>query len=170
MALLESQGMVGKEAYMDMGIIVPGSGKPSLVMFICNHCPFVKERMEAISAITREYKDIVNIICINSNDHPEDTPELMVPFRDDWDLGCKYLFDKDQHIARAYGAVCTPEFYVIDRDGIIVYHGELDPSNRENGLTPTGSSLRHALELTIANRPIDWTITPSFGCSIKWSE
>ena len=167
MALLESQGMVGKKARM-IGPLV--EGEVGLVMFICNHCPFVKERMEAIAAISRDYKDRVNMVCVNSNDHPEDIPELMPAFAGEWGLKCKYMFDADQTIAKDYGAVCTPEFYVVDKDGIIVYHGELDPSHKKNGLKPSGSSLRHALELTIAERKIDWTVTPSFGCSIKWSE
>ena len=82
----------------------------------------------------------------------------------------KDIFDKDQSIAKAYGAVCTPEFYVIDEDDTIVYHGELDPSHTSNDLMPTGSSLRHALDLTLAGKSIDWEPNPSFGCSVKWKQ
>jgi len=92
----------------------------------------------------------------------------MPDFLKRWDLQCPYIFDDNQEIARSYGAVCTPEFYVVDADGIIVYHGELDPSHTSNDLMPTGSSLRHALDLTLVNKPITWEPIPSFGCSVKW--
>lgn len=151
-------------------------GTVSLVMIICNHCPYVLFRMPQISQLVKDYKDDVCIVAVNSNDaspttddsHPEDAPELMPAFVERWDLQCDYIFDEDQTIARDYGAVCTPEFYVVDRNGIIVYHGELDPSHTTNRLMPTGSSLRHALDLALVGKEINWTPNPSFGCSVKW--
>lgn len=165
--------MIGKQAFYPAE-----RGHVNLVMIICNHCPYVLFRMPQISQLVKDYKDRVKIFAINSNDaspttedsHPEDAPELMPDFIERWDLQCPYIFDDSQEIARAYGAVCTPEFYVVDADGIIVYHGELDPSHTSNDLMPTGSSLRHALDLTLVNKPITWEPTPSFGCSVKWVE
>lgn len=154
------------------------SDKVNLIMIICNHCPYVLFRMPAISHLVKDYKDQVNIIAVNSNDASpttddssmEDAPELMPAFIERWDLQCEYVFDEDQSIARAYDAVCTPEFYVVNEFGIIVYHGELDPSHTSNRLMPTGSSVRHALDLTLVGKPINWTPNPSFGCSVKWKQ
>lgn len=146
-------------------------GKISLVMIICNHCPYVLFRMPAISQIVKDYKDSVHCIAVNSNasdKYTEDAPELMPAFVEKYDLQCPYIYDDDQSIAKAYGAVCTPEFYVVDKEGVIVYHGELDPSHTSNDLMPTGSSLRHALDLTLVGKPITWSPNPSFGCSVKW--
>lgn len=148
----------------------------NLVMIICNHCPYVVFRMPAISQLVRDYRDQVSIVAVNSNDHTpdtpdskiEDAPELMPAFVERWDLRCEYIHDADQSIAKDYGALCTPEFYVIDRRGIVAYHGELDPSHTSNRLMPTGSSLRHALDLTLIGKPITWVPNPSFGCSVKW--
>jgi len=171
MSLETSDNMIGKQAFYPAE-----RGHVNLVMIICNHCPYVLFRMPAISQLVKDYKDRVKVFAINSNDaspttedsHPEDAPEYMEDFMERWDLQCPYIFDGDQGIATAYGAVCTPEFYVVDTDGIIVYHGELDPSHTSNDLMPTGSSLRHALDLTLVNKPINWEPNPSFGCSVKW--
>lgn len=148
----------------------------NLIMIICNHCPYVLFRMPAISQLVKDYRDRVNIIAVNSNNaspttedsNPQDAPEYMPEFKEKYDLQCDYIFDEDQSIAREFGAVCTPEFYVTDCKQTIVYHGELDPSHTSNELMPTGSSLRHALDLTLVNKPINWTPNPSFGCSVKW--
>lgn len=158
--------MMNKQAFYPA---VPG--KINLIMIICNHCPYVLFRMPAISQLVKDYQDRVNIVAVNSNDsskYTEDAPELMPEFKEKYDLQCEYIYDADQSIATAYGAVCTPEFYVVDADGIIVYHGELDPAHTSNDLMPTGSSLRHALDLTLVNKPINWEPNPSFGCSVKW--
>ena len=171
MVLKTSDNMIGQQAFYPAV-----NGKVNLIMIICNHCPYVLFRMPAISQLVKDYQDKVNIVAVNSNDaspttddsHPEDAPEFMPAFAEKYDLQCEYIFDEDQSIARAYGAVCTPEFYVVDTDGIIVYHGELDPSHTSNNLMPTGSSLRHALDLTLVDKPIDWAPNPSFGCSVKW--
>lgn len=171
MVLKTSDNMIGKQAFYPAI-----EGRVNLIMIICNHCPYVLFRMPQISQLVKDYKDRVNIVAINSNDaspttedsHPEDAPEFMPAFVEKYDLQCEYIFDEDQSIATAYGAVCTPEFYVTDENGIIVYHGELDPSHTSNDLMPTGSSLRHALDLTLVNKPIDWVPSPSFGCSVKW--
>lgn len=171
MSLETSDNMIGKQAFYPAV-----EGQVNLIMIICNHCPYVLFRMPAISKLVKDYKHDVNIVAVNSNDaspetddsNPEDAPEHMPAFVEKWDLQCPYIFDEDQSIAIAYGAVCTPEFYVTDKNGIIVYHGELDPSHTSNNMVPNGSSLRHALDLTLTNKPINWAPNPSFGCSIKW--
>lgn len=168
-----SDSMVGKPARF-FGPM--RHGEVNLVMVICNHCPYVTFRMPAISRLVCDYMDRVTVVAVNSNDHtpdtpdskPEDSPDLMPEFSRRWDLRCDYVYDADQSIARDYGAVCTPEFYVVGRDGIIAYHGELDPSHTSNNLMPTGSSLRHALDLVLVGKGIPWVPNPSFGCSVKW--
>ena len=169
--LMTSENMIGKKAHP-----IDDVKGVRLVMIICNHCPYVLFRMPAISKIVKEYNKRVHCIAVNSNDassttddsSPEDAPEFMEDFANKYGLSCDYIFDEDQSIAKAYGAVCTPEFYVIDEDDTIVYHGELDPSHTSNDLMPTGSSLRHALDLTLAGKLINWEPNPSFGCSVKW--
>jgi len=169
--LMTSENMIGKKAHP-----IDDVKGVRLVMIICNHCPYVLFRMPAISKIVKEYNKRVHCIAVNSNDaspttddsSPEDGPEFMEDFVNKYELACDYIFDEDQSIAKAYGAVCTPEFYVIDEDDTIVYHGELDPSHTSNDLMPTGSSLRHALDLTLVGKSIDWQPNPSFGCSVKW--
>ena len=171
MTLLTSNSMMGERPTQ-----LVESGKVNLIMIICNHCPYVLFRMPAISQIVKDYKDQVNIVAVNSNDASpatddssiEDAPELMPAFIERWDLQCEYVFDEDQSIAREYDAVCTPEFYIVNEEGVIVYHGELDPSHTSNRLMPTGSSVRHALDLTLVGKPINWKPNPSFGCSVKW--
>ncbi len=166
MVLKTSENMLGKQA-PEPAV----EGQVNLIMIICNHCPYVLYRIHAISNIVRDYRHLVNCIAINSNDattYKEDAPEYMPKFKKDYDLQCDYIYDEDQSIAYAYGAVCTPEFYVVNPKGIIVYHGELDPSHTSNELKATGSSLRHALDLTLVGKPVNWEINPSFGCSIKW--
>lgn len=170
MVLKTSQNSVGQPAQYFIGSMQPD--KINVLMVICNHCPYVLYRMPAISQLVKEYKDKINFVAINSNDHsdyPEDAPELMPAFKEKYDLQCDYIYDQDHIVARSYGAVCTPEFYLIDK-GVIVYHGELDPAHTTNDLPSTGSSLRLAMEYTLAGRAIDWKYNSSFGCSIKWKQ
>ena len=169
--LLTSDSMVGASPTQ---LVQPN--RVNLVMIICNHCPYVLFRMPAISKLVKDYSDRVHCIAVNSNDastttydsSPEDAPEFMEDFVNKYGLACDYIFDEDQSIAREYGAVCTPEFYLDNESGIIVYHGELDPSHTSNDLMAAGSSLRHALDLTLVDKPINWEPNPSFGCSVKW--
>ena len=170
MVLMVSENEIGKSAYQFNQLVI---GNINLVMIICNHCPYVIYRMTAISLLVIDYKDQVNCIAVNPNDagrHSEDHPDLMPAFKEKWNLQCEYIYDGDQSIAHNYNAVCTPEFYVIDAENKIQYHGELDPSHTTNNLAPTGSSLRHALDLVLTGEPISWEPNPSFGCSIKWKD
>jgi len=142
----------------------------NLIMIICNHCPYVLYRMPAISQLVKDYKDRINIVAVNSNDsadYPQDAPEHMPEFKEKWDLQCDYIYDADQSIARSLNAECTPEFYVIN-DGKIHYHGELDPAHTTNDLMPSGSVLRHAIDLALVGKDVNWYVHGSFGCSVKW--
>ncbi len=166
--LTTSKNMISKPALFFEQMKV---GKVNLIMIICNHCPYVLFRIKAIARLINDYKDIINIVAINSNDpgpHPEDHPDAMPAFKTLHRLNCEYVYDYDHKIAKAYEAVCTPEFYVVNNDGLISYHGEFDPSHTNNNLMPTGSTLRHAIDYTLINKRIDWEINSSFGCSIKW--
>tara|TARA_A100001388_G_C28606498_1_gene420728 strand:- start:10 stop:522 length:513 start_codon:yes stop_codon:yes gene_type:complete len=168
MVLKTSTNSVGRTAEYYFGPMRPDG--INLLMIICNHCPYVLYRMPAISQLVREYKDRINCVAVNSNDwkdYPEDSPDLMPEFQKKYDLQCEYIYDNDHIIAKSYGAVCTPEFYLINK-GTIIYHGELDPAHTTNDLPSTGSSLRLAMDYTLAGRTIDWKYNDSFGCSIKW--
>ena len=119
MSLETSDNMIGKQAFYPAV-----EGQVNLIMIICNHCPYVLFRMPAISKLVKDYRHDVNIVAVNSNDaspetddsNPKDAPEHMPAFVEKWDLQCPYIFDEDQSIAVAYGAVCTPEFYVTDKN------------------------------------------------------
>tara|TARA_B100001778_G_scaffold332509_1_gene338979 strand:- start:6249 stop:6761 length:513 start_codon:yes stop_codon:yes gene_type:complete len=168
MVLKTSESAVGSNAEYYIGSMQPD--QINLLMIICNHCPYVLYRMPAISQLVKDYKDKINCVAVNSNDstdYPEDAPELMPAFKEKWDLQCDYIYDEDHKVAKSYGAVCTPEFFLI-KNGTIIYHGELDPAHTSNDLASTGSSLRLAIEHSLIDRDIDWQYNSSFGCSIKW--
>ena len=143
-----------------------------LVMFICNHCPFVKHIREALAALGRDYRGKnVDIIAINSNDvttHPADSPEMMREESATWGYTFPYLFDEDQRVAKAYRAACTPDFFVFDADKRLAYRGQLDDSRPSNGLPVTGSDLRAALDALLGGQPVSADQKPSIGCNIKW--
>lgn len=147
-------------------------GHPAVVMFICNHCPFVKHLKSALSAFGREYQAKgVGIVAISSNDvksHPDDGPDLM---RQDAQLNVytfPYLYDESQAVARSFDAACTPEFYVFDAAGKLAYHGQFDDSRPGNGLEITGRDLRAAVDALLAGKRPSEQQTPSIGCNIKW--
>lgn len=148
-------------------------GKPAtLVMFICNHCPFVKHIREELAAIGRDYlgRDVA-IYAINSNDavtHPDDSPAKMQQEAQRWGYTFPYLVDADQSVAKAYQAACTPDFYVFDQDLALVYRGQLDDSRPGNGKAVTGRDLRAALDAVLAGDQPAGRQLPSVGCNIKW--
>lgn len=146
-----------------------------VVMFICNHCPFVKHIAHQLAEIGRDYvPQGVGIVAINSNDtskYPDDSPEQMVHEAENRMYCFPYLFDEDQAIAKAYRAACTPDFYVFDRDHKLVYRGQLDDSRPSNDTQVTGNDLRAAIDAAVAGNPIpEDQQTPSLGCNIKWIE
>ncbi len=146
--------------------------KGTLLMFICNHCPYVKHVQPELLKIADDYlpKDIA-VLAISSNDvenYPEDSPELMLEEAKRWSYPFPYLYDESQLVARSYKATCTPDFYLFDKNRELVYRGELDASRPGNGKELNGNSLRNALDNLLAGIPIDEHQNPSVGCNIKW--
>ncbi len=144
----------------------------TVVMFICNHCPFVKHIRAQLATLGKEYQAKgVAIIAINSNDaqtYPDDSPENMKIEAATQGYTFPYLYDETQDVARAYSAECTPDFFVFDADLACVYRGQLDDSRPGNGIEVTGRDLRSAIDSIIAGRPVDPEQKPSIGCNIKW--
>lgn len=147
-------------------------GKPLLVMFICNHCPFVIHVRSQLAAIGRDYTTKgIGIVAINSNDvetHPDDAPDKMKIEKAKADYVFPYLFDDTQKVAQAFRAACTPDIYLFDANHKLVYRGQLDDSRPSNGLPVTGKDLRAALDAVVANMPVAFEQKPSLGCNIKW--
>jgi thiol-disulfide isomerase/thioredoxin len=143
-----------------------------VVMFICNHCPFVKHVREELARIGRDYRDRdVAIYAINSNDvttHPGDSPEKMKEEAAEWGYVFPYLYDESQDVAKAYRAACTPDFYVFDADRKLVYRGQLDDSRPSSNVPVDGRDLRAALEAVLTGKPVADTQKASIGCNIKW--
>lgn len=144
----------------------------TLIMFICNHCPFVKHVNPQLSQLAKDYiSKGVNCVAISSNDienYPQDRPELMRSNAIEQDFIFPYLFDQTQAVAKAYDAACTPDFYVFDKDLKLVYRGQLDDSRPGNDIDVTGSDIRAALDALLAQKPINELQKPSIGCNIKW--
>lgn len=149
-----------------------GSADAYLVMFICNHCPFVKHVREELARLGADYLPRnVGIFAINSNDfdrHPDDSPAKMKEEARQWAYPFPYLVDRDQAVAKAYRAACTPDFFVFDGDRRLVYRGQLDDSRPSNGKPVTGRDVRAALDATLEDKPLHGEQLPSIGCNIKW--
>ena len=147
------------------------SDQATVIMFICNHCPFVIHVNPELVKIANEYKNQgVSFIAISSNDvenYPEDAPDKMSIVAKVLKFPFPYLYDKHQEVAKAYDAACTPDFYVFDGDMKLSYRGRLDQSRPGNNVPLSGTDLRHAIDQTIAGKSIDAQY-PSAGCNIKW--
>jgi peroxiredoxin len=143
-----------------------------LVMFICNHCPFVKHVRDELARLGRDYRDRgVAIVAVSSNDvatHPDDHPDRMREEAKAAGYVFPYLYDETQEVAKAYRAACTPDFYVFGADRKLVYRGQLDDSRPGNGVPVTGADLRAALDAALAGRAPSAEQRPSIGCNIKW--
>lgn len=146
--------------------------KGTLVMFICNHCPFVHHVLEEVLMIANDYRvQGLGIIAISSNDatkYPQDGPEMMREFAFQNKIDFPYLYDESQDVARAFDAACTPDFYLFDAQDKLFYRGQLDDSRPGNGIPLSGSDLRNAIDAVIYNRSIAEPQKPSLGCNIKW--
>ena len=144
----------------------------TLVMFICNHCPYVKHVQAELVRLAWDYQSKgVSVVAISSNDvenYPQDGPEQMKKIAEEWQYPFPYLYDATQAVARAYDAACTPDFYVYDRDWRLVYRGQLDDSRPKNNLLVTGKDLRAALDCLVSHQPVPVDQKPSIGCNIKW--
>jgi peroxiredoxin len=142
-----------------------------LVMFICNHCPYVKHVRGELARLGRDYMDRVAMAAVNSNDvtnYPEDGPAEMAREAAEAGYSFPYLFDDAQLVARAYRAACTPDFFLFNRQRRLVYRGQLDDSRPGNGIPVTGRDLRAAMEALLAGKPVSPEQKPSLGCNIKW--
>lgn len=150
------------------------SDKATVVMFICNHCPYVKHINEGLVKIGNDYKPKgVSFIAINSNDaetYPQDGPEHMAEQSRRLGYPFPYLFDATQETARAYKAACTPDFYIFDGDLKCVYRGQFDDARPGNDVEVTGRDIRNALDALLEGRPVDENQTPGIGCGIKWKQ
>ncbi len=148
------------------------SDKATVVMFICNHCPFVKHINDGLVAIASDYiPQGVSFVAINSNDaenYPEDAPDKMAEQARALGYPFPYLFDETQEVAQAYHAACTPDFYVFDGDLQCVYRGQFDDSRPRNSAEVTGRDIRNALDAVLAGQPVNPEQIPSIGCNIKW--
>jgi peroxiredoxin len=147
-------------------------GKPLLVMFICNHCPYVKHIRAGLAQLARDYLlRGAAIVGISSNDvanYPADSPDKMKAEAKDAGYNFPYLHDETQTVAKAYRAACTPDFYIFDKNHRLVYRGQFDDSRPGNNLPVTGKDLRVALDAVLAGKPVSPNQKPSIGCNIKW--
>jgi peroxiredoxin len=146
----------------------------TVVMFICNHCPYVIHVNDEIVRTANDYLPKgVQFIAISSNDvenYPVDSPENMTAFAEDARYAFPYLYDESQSVAKAYEAACTPDFYVFDGDLALVYRGRMDASSPGNGVENNGADLRAAIQATIDGKAIAVEQVPSMGCNIKWKQ
>ncbi len=146
--------------------------KGTVVMFICNHCPFVIHVNEEIVKLANAYqKKGIAFIAISSNDvvnYPQDAPDLMKQTAERLGYSFPYLYDETQEVAHAYDAACTPDFYLFDQQLSLVYRGQLDDSRPSNDIPVTGADLRAAMDNLLAGTPIPEEQKPSIGCNIKW--
>ena len=154
-----------KEIQSDVGTVV---------MFICNHCPYVNHILDMLLSLSRDYiQKGISFVAINSNDtlaYPEDGPGEMKKLAEDLEFPFPYLFDSTQLIARAYDAACTPDFFVFDRKLDCVYRGQFDESRPGNHHPITGKDLAEALDCLLLGRDVTPDQHPSIGCNIKWFE
>ena len=167
----------------DFDLFEPASGKTcdlqslrgehgTMIMFICNHCPFVKLVSHELAQLGREYMVRgIAVVAINSNDvsaYPDDAPDKMVAEVSLQDYPFPYLYDETQQVARAYQAQCTPDFYLFDGALRCVYRGQLDDARPGNGIPVTGKDLRAAMDALLSGQTIPHEQKPSIGCNIKW--
>ena len=145
-------------------------GKPLLIIFMCNHCPYVKCKLDYINELAKEYEGRVNIVGINSNDpeyDPEDSYENMKKVAKEKRLIFFYLVDESQDVAKGYGASCTPDPFLFDKYMKLVYHGRLN-NQMEPGEEVKEHDMKKAFDYVLEDKKIDFEVFPSIGCSIKW--
>lgn len=150
------------------------SDKATVIMFICNHCPFVKHIQSELVSVANDYQSKgIRFIAINSNDvehYPEDNPKNMQKLARRLNYPFPFLYDETQDVARAYFAACTPDFYVFDKNLNCVYRGRFDDASPGKSTPVTGKDLRQALNNVLAGKPVDPQQKPSYGCNIKWRQ
>ena len=143
-----------------------------LVIFMCNHCPYVKHVREAIAALARDYQvKGLTVVGISSNDatkYPDDGPRQMAEEAAAAGYVFPYLYDESQAVAKAYRAACTPDFFLFDGERRLIYRGQFDDSRPGNNVEVTGRDLRAAIDAVLAHKPVNADQKPSLGCNIKW--
>lgn len=184
MVLTYSQAMQKGTIAPDFTLPDTVSGKPfslsslqnkpaTVIMFMCNHCPYVKHIQEEIVNLAKEYqKKEVAFVAISSNDieeYPQDAPNMMKQNAEAFGYTFPYLYDESQAVAKAYGVECTPEFLLFDQALKSVYHGRFDDATPGKPTPVTGKDLRAALDAVLAGRPVEAEF-PSMGCNIKWKK
>ena len=146
----------------------------TVVMFICNHCPYVKHLFNVINIVSKEYQNKgINFVAISSNDilnFPEDSPELMKETAITQNFSFPYLYDESQEIAKKYDAACTPDFYLFSNKDLLVYRGQIDESRPGNNLPSNGEDLKNAMDCLLLGTKNYKKQKPSIGCNIKWKE
>lgn len=146
--------------------------KATVVMFICNHCPYVKHVNQQLVQLANDYQPKgISFIAISSNDaenYPDDAPDKMKLVAQEEEYPFPYLYDETQEIAKLYHAACTPDFSIFDANLKCVYRGQLDDSRPKNDSISDGKDIRHVLDCILTNQPIPQQQTPSLGCNIKW--
>ncbi len=144
----------------------------SLVVFICNHCPFVVHIRDAFVSLVKEFQDRgVRVVAISANDpvtHPDDSPENMKRVAGETGFSFPYLFDESQEVAKSFGAACTPDFFLYGPDQTLFYRGQFDDSRPGNEKPVTGDDLRKAINALLSGSPAPGEQRPSMGCNIKW--
>jgi thiol-disulfide isomerase/thioredoxin len=147
-------------------------GVATVIMFICNHCPFVKHVNAELVKVANDYNNKgIGFVAISSNDvvnYPDDSPALMKEVAKHLNYPFPYLYDESQEVAKAYDAACTPDFFIYDKNLKLVYRGQLDDSRPGNEIPVTGKDIRHALDCLTGGQPVPEFQRPSIGCNIKW--
>jgi peroxiredoxin len=148
--------------------------KAFLVIFMCNHCPFVKHILNEMVKFIKDYQaKSVAVVGINSNDvinYPDDSPTKMAELVKEAGFTFPYLYDETQEVAKAYHAACTPDFFLFDSTKKLVYRGQMDDSRPGNGIPVTGADLTAAINAVIEGKPVNEEQKPSMGCNIKWKQ
>ncbi len=149
-----------------------GGRKGLLAMFICAHCPYVKHMESALAALGTDYLGLgLGLVAFSSNDvghYPEDAPDKLREQATNCGFNFPYLYDEHQHVAKAYTAACTPDFFLFDADFSLVYRGQLDDSRPDTDIPVTGEDLRKAIDQVLAGEELIDMQKPSLGCNIKW--
>lgn len=159
-------------ALTDVESLSDYQGQPLLIMFICNHCPFVIHLAKELTALANQAtQDGFAAFAISSNDvvnYPQDAPDKMAQFANEYGFEFPYLYDESQEVAKRYGAACTPDFYVYDKEHRLVYRGQFDDSRPNNGIEITGQDLAAAIKAVLRGESPALEQRPSIGCNIKW--
>ena len=146
--------------------------KALLIMFICQHCPFVKHIKPELARLGKDYQaKSLGIVAISANDvanHPDDAPDKLKAMAIELGFTFPFCYDETQETAKAYKAACTPDFFLFDGNRQLVYRGQLDDSRPSNGIAVTGKDLRGAIDAVLTDKPVSETQKPSIGCNIKW--